>query len=434
MIRTIDLRGRVPSRAEVAAAIPRAEHDVAAAVPVATELVTAVRAQGETALRAQADRFDGGAPMTVRVAPADIAAAVAALEPTLRAALEVSIERRRATAAAQIPPAASTTVAPGAVIEQRWHPIGRVGLYIPGGKAVLPSSVVMNVVPAQVAGVRSIALASPPQRDHAHAVHPVILGVAGLLGIDEVYAMGGAGAIGAFAYGVPSIGLEPVDLVAGPGNAYVTAAKRVVLGTIGVDAEAGPSEVLVLADGSADARFVAADLMSQAEHGADSAAILVTWSPELATRVEAVLAERVPVAPATARIAGALAGPQSAIVLVDGPEAAAAVANAVATEHLEIQTSDPEAMLARIDDAGAIFIGPNSPVSAGDYATGSNHVLPTGGAARFQAGLSAATFLRAQQIIRYDEAALRALRPHVRVLSDAEGLPTHGDAVDIRFS
>jgi histidinol dehydrogenase len=433
MIQTIDLRGRRPTPGELRALVHRAEVDVAAAIPVATELIRDVRERGTDALDDQADRFDGGRAAAIRVDPAAITAAVAQLPSEIRAALDEVIARERVASRAQVPAPAVTTVAPGAQITQRWQPVDRVGLYIPGGKAVYPSSVVMNVVPAQVAGVGSIALASPPQKDFEHGIHPLILGAAGVLGIDEVYAMGGAGALGALAYGIPSLSLEPVDVVAGPGNVYVAAAKRVVQGDVGIDAEAGPSEVLVIADADADPAVVAADLISQAEHDESAAAVLVTDAPGLADAVRAELERQVAQTSARERVTIALGGPQSAIVLVDDLETAARVSDAYAPEHLEIQTADPGAVLDRISHAGAIFLGTYSPVSLGDYLAGSNHILPTGGTARFAAGISAVTFLRPQQVVSYDADALRGVAHHIRAMSDAEQLPAHGDAVDARF-
>jgi len=433
MIQTIDLRGRRPSDAELRALVHRAEVDVAAAVPVASELVRAVRERGVDALAEQAERFDGGRPGSVRIDPSGIAAAVTALPREGRAALEEVIGRERRASQAQVPAAAVTTLAEGAQITQRWQPVDRVGLYIPGGKAVYPSSVVMNVVPAQIAGVDSIALASPPQRHFEFGIHPLILGAAGMLGVDEVYAMGGAGAIGALAYGVPELSLDPVDVVAGPGNVFVAAAKRVVQGDVGIDAEAGPSEVLVIADAVANPAFVAADLISQAEHDEIAAAVLVTDSEALRDAVLAELERQVPQTAARERVLTALGGPQSAVILVDDLETAARVSDAYAPEHLEIQTADPGAVLDGVSHAGAIFLGDYSPVSLGDYLAGSNHILPTGGTARFTAGISAATFLRPQQIVRYERAALEQVAPHIRAMSDAEHLPAHGDAVDVRF-
>jgi len=433
MIQLLDLRGRRPSRAELIGLVPRAQVDVAAASETAARLIDEVRAEGETALLAQAERLDRVRPNAIRVDPADITAAAEALDSAVRAALEEAVRRVRLASEAQVPPAAVTDLAPGAQVAQRWQPIERVGFYVPGGKAVYPSSVVMNVVPAQVAGVSSVALASPPQADFGGAVHPVILGAAGMLGVEEVYAMGGAGAIGAFAYGVPGLGLDPVDLITGPGNVYVAAAKRLVRGVVGIDAEAGPTEILVIADAGADARLVAADLISQAEHDELAAAVLVTDSPALADAVRSELAALAPAASAATRVAAALDGRQSAIVLVDDLAAAAAFSNAYGPEHLELQTADPGAALDLIENAGAIFLGADAPVSLGDYLAGSNHVLPTGGQSRFSSGLNATTFLRSQQVIRYDRDGLAAVRDGIRTLSDAEQLPAHGDAVDARF-
>ena len=434
MIQTIDLRGTRPTPAELLAAVPRALTDVTSASAVAAELIDDVRARGEAALLDQAERLDRVRPDQVRVPASHIAEALAGLEPAVRTAIEETIRRVRLASAAQVPPRIDTTIAEGAVITQRWQPINRVGLYVPGGKAVYPSSVVMNVVPAQVAGVSSIALASPPQSNFGGRVHPTILAVAGLLGVDEIYAMGGAGAIGAFAYGVPGIGLDPVQLVTGPGNVYVAAAKRLVRGQAGIDAEAGPTDILVIADDAADPALVAADLISQAEHDELAAAVLVTDSTVLAAAVEARLADLAAHTTHRERVTAALSGRQSAIVLVDDLAAAAAFSNAFGPEHLEIQTENPDAVLRLIENAGAIFLGPHSPVSLGDYAAGSNHVLPTGGQARFSSGLGAYTFLRPQQVVRYSREALRAVAGHIAALSGAEALPAHGDAVTARFA
>ncbi len=434
MIQTIDLRGTRPTPAELLAAVPRALTDVAVAVDVAAELIDDVRARGEAALLDQAERLDRVRPDQVRVAASDIAEALSGLEPIVRTAIEETIRRVRLASAAQVPPLVTTILADGAEIIQRWQPVNRVGLYVPGGKAVYPSSVVMNVVPAQVAGVSSIALASPPQSDFGGRVHPTILAAAGLLGVDEIYAMGGAGAIGAFAYGVPGIGLDPVQLVTGPGNVYVAAGKRLVRGQTGIDAEAGPTDILIIADDSADPLLVAADLVSQAEHDELAAAVLVTDSLALADAVEARLTELASSTTHSERVTAALDGAQSAIVLVDDLEAAAAFSNAFGPEHLEIQTREPDFVLRGIENAGAIFLGPHSPVSLGDYVAGSNHVLPTGGQARFSSGLGAYTFLRPQQVVRYSREALHDVVAHIVALSNAEALPAHGDAVTARFT
>jgi histidinol dehydrogenase len=433
MIQTIDLRGIQPTRAAFARLVPRPVVDVEAAMTVASKLIDDVKAHGAAALAEQAERFDGGSPASVRVPQAEIDRAVANLPADVREALEEAIDRVRQATAAQVPPPIETEIGPGATIVQRWQPVERAGLYVPGGKAVYPSSVVMNAVPAQVAGVASVALASPPQREFGGAVHPTILGAAGLLGIHEVYAIGGAGAIGALAWGVEEIGLEPVQVITGPGNIYVAAAKRVVRGQTGIDSEAGTTEILVIADAAADARYVAADLVSQAEHDEAAASLLVTDSPEFADRVSAELDALAGDTKHTERVRAALSGQQSAIVLVDDLAAAAAFSNAYGPEHLEIQTEDPEAVLAHIENAGAIFLGAHSPVSLGDYLAGSNHVLPTGGQARFSSGLGAYSFLRPQQVIRYDRAALGEVAARIVALSTAEDLPAHGEAVTARF-
>lgn len=431
MLRTIDLRGRTLSPAELLAAVPRAQAAREAAASAAAEIVADVAARGEKALRDQAERFDAVTGHPLRVPAAHLDEALAALDPAVRQALEQSIARVRRASAAQVPEPVVTELAPGARVAQRWQPVRRAGVYVPGGKAVYPSSVVMNVVPAQVAGVRQVALASPPQREHDGRVHPAILAAAALLGIDEVYALGGAGAIGALAHGVASIGLDPVDVVTGPGNNFVAAAKRVVAGLVGTDAEAGATEILIVADHSADARLVSADLVSQAEHDEQAAAVLVTDSAALADAVAADIAVRASRTRHARRVAAALAGPQSAIVLVDDLAVATAFSNAYAPEHLELHLADPRP--AEFVDAGAIFVGAATPVSLGDYLAGSNHVLPTGGQARYASGLSAATFLRPQQVIEYDRDALAAVRDAIVTLAEAEALPAHGEAVTARF-
>jgi len=434
MIQLIDLRDIQPNRVDLAELIPRSQSDFSQASDIAHGLIEAVRERGEAALLDQAERLDGVRPAQIRIHADEIGKAVRNLDPAVRDAIEEAIRRVTIASQAQLPLPVVTSLGEGAQVIQRWQPVKRVGLYVPGGKAVYPSSVVMNVVPAQVAGVSSIALASPAQKQFDGSVHPTILAAAGLLGVDEVYAMGGAGAIGAFAYGVPSIGLDPVHVITGPGNQYVAAAKRLVRGIAGIDSEAGPTEILVIADATANARLIAADLVSQAEHDELAAAVLVTDSEQLAERVRV---ELVSIAAATrhaARVAEALAGQQSAIVLVADLAAAAAFSNAYGPEHLEIQTAEPGAVLDLIDSAGAIFLGENSPVSLGDYLAGSNHVLPTGGQSHFSSGLGAYTFLRPQQVINYDRGALQAVEARIVALSSAEDLPAHGDAITARFS
>ena len=433
MIRTLDLRGLRPDRTELLSLIPRTEIDVDVASAAAEELIQAVRVSGSEALREQAQRLDHVTEYEIRVPQSHIDEAVAALSPELRSSLETAITRVRAGSAAQVPASVTTSIAPGASIIQRWQPVERVGLYVPGGKAVYPSSVIMNVVPAQVAGVGSIALASPPQADFGGRIHPTILAAAGLLGVSEVYAMGGAGAIGAFAYGVADLDLTPVNVVTGPGNVYVAAAKRLVRGRVGIDSEAGPTEILIIADGSANPSFIAADLISQAEHDEMASAVLVTDSETLA----GLVADEIEIQAATTthskRVQTALAGPQSALVLVDDISVAIDFSNAYGPEHLEIHTENSRKVTAQITNAGAIFVGNYTPVSLGDYSAGSNHVLPTAGQALFSSGLGAYTFLRPQQVIEYSEDALAEVSQGIRVLSDDENLPAHGDAVDIRY-
>ncbi|WP_337006634.1 histidinol dehydrogenase [Microbacterium sp. LB12] len=433
-MRTIDLRGRELSPSDMLAAVPRATQARAEALDTAARIVEDVRERGEIALREQAERFDAVTAHEVRVPESHIAEALSTLAPEVRSALEEAIRRVRLASAAQVPEPRVTRIGEGAVITQRWQPVHRVGVYIPGGKAVYPSSVIMNVVPAQVAGVEQIALASPPQADQGGRIHPTILAAAGLLGVTEVYAMGGAGAIGAFAYGVDSLGLDPVDVVSGPGNNYVASAKRAVAGVVGTDSEAGATEILVVADAAADPRLIAADLVSQAEHDEQASAVLVTDAAKLAEQV-AVEVERIAgLTRHSERVAAALAGPQSAIVLVDDRAMATAFSNAYAPEHLELHLVDAEEAASAFTSAGAVFVGDQTPVSLGDYMAGSNHVLPTGGQARYAPGLGAYTFLRPQQVISYDRAALALVRAGVVALAESEVLPAHGEAIEARFS
>ena len=433
-MRTIDLRGQTLSPAQMLAAVPRATQARAEALDAATRIVEDVRERGEQALREQAAQFDRVEGHAIRVPAEHIAEAAASVDPAVRAALEEAIVRVRQASAAQVPPSQTTQIGPGARIVQRWQPVRRAGVYIPGGKAVYPSSVVMNAVPAQVAGVSAIALASPPQAAHGGRVHPTILAAAALLGVDEVYAIGGAGAIGALAHGVAALDLDPVDVVSGPGNNYVASAKRAVAGVVGTDSEAGATEILIVADADADPRLIAADLISQAEHDEQASAVLVTDSAELAERVAIQVADLAARTHHRERVAAALAGPQSAIVLVDDARTATDFSNAYAPEHLELHLRDASEAASRFTSAGAVFVGAHTPVSLGDYMAGSNHVLPTGGQARYAPGLGAYTFLRPQQVIEYDRDALAAVREGVVTLANAEVLPAHGDAVEARFS
>ncbi|HEY3340350.1 MAG TPA: histidinol dehydrogenase [Propionicimonas sp.] len=430
MLRTIDLRGTTV--ADYRSVLPRAAFDVAAAVEQVRPIVEAVAERGSAALAEFSERYDHVVPASFRVPAEALAAAEAGLTPGLRAAFVEAIDRRRtvATAEAALVPV-RVELGPGAVVEQRIVPVGRVGLYVPGGLAPLASSVLMNVVPAQVAGVRSIAVASPPQAAFDGLPHPNILAVCHLLGVDEVYAVGGAQAIAMFAYGVP--GLCPgVDLVTGPGNIYVVAAKRLLRGRIGIDSEAGPTEIAILADATADARFVAADLISQAEHDPLAASVLVTDSVALADAVQAELAPQVAATRHIDRVRTALSGQQSAIVLVDDVEQGLAVVDAYAAEHLEIQTADAAAVADRVNNAGAIFVGSFSPVSLGDYSAGSTHVLPTAGCACHSSGLNVHSFRKQMHVINYSEAALMEVAEVVETFAAAEDLPAHGAAVTIR--
>ncbi|MGP9694950.1 histidinol dehydrogenase [Brachybacterium sp. AOP25-B2-12] len=437
LLSVTDLRGRTLSPAQLREAVPRPELDVAGAVEAVRPVVDDVRERGAEAVLAAGERFDRVRPEHLRV-PADVIdRALRDLDPAIRAALEDAIARVGRVDAAQRREDDVVEVIPGGVVRQRWVPVRRVGLYVPGGRAVLPSSVVMNAVPALTAGVGQIVLASPPQKDHDGYPHPTILAACALLGIDTVLAAGGAQAIALLAFGAPDLGdgqrLDPVDLVTGPGNVYVTAAKRLVRGTVGIDAEAGPTEIAILADGTATPRFVAADLISQAEHDPLAAAVLVTDSPDLARAVEGELAVQVPQALHAERIGEALAGRQSGIVLVDDLDQGLAVVDAYGAEHLEVQTADAAEVAARVTNAGAVFVGSFSPVSLGDYAAGSNHVLPTGGSSRFGGGLGVQSFLRGIHVVEYDRPALAASRASAETLAVAEDLPAHGRAVAIRF-
>lgn len=432
----LDLRGRRPSLAELRAALPRGGVDVDAVVPQVRPIVDAVAERGAEAALEFGERFDGVRPATVRVPAAALERSLAELEPAIREALETAIGRVRAVHADQKRTDTVTEVVPGGTVTERWIPVDRVGLYVPGGNAVYPSSVVMNVVPAQIAGVGSLVVLSPAQKDFDGLPHPTILAACALLGVDEVWAVGGAQGIALAAHGGTDLDgaeLAPVDLITGPGNIYVTAAKRLCRGLVGIDAEAGPTEIAILADHTADPVHVAADLISQAEHDVMAASVLVTTSPELADRVDEALTAQLAITRHRERVDTALRGPQSGTVLVDGIDEGLAVVNAYAAEHLEIQTADAREVAGRVRAAGAIFVGPHSPVSLGDYAAGSNHVLPTAGCARHSSGLSVQTFLRGVHVVEYDEAALKDIAGTVITLANSEDLPAHGEAVRLRF-
>lgn len=428
-LRTIDVRGTTPDWRRV---VPRGSFDVDHALEVVRPVCDAVAERGAAALAEFSERFDGVVPPAFRV-PADVLDRCAAeLDADVRAAFVESIRRRRAVAATEgTAPVAVAEPAEGAIVETHTVPVGRVGLYVPGGLAPLASSVLMNVVPAQAAGVESLAVASPPSATHGGWPHPVILGMCHLLGVEEVYAVGGAQAVAMFAHGVADV-CPAVDLVTGPGNIYVVAAKRYLRGIVGIDSEAGPTEIAILADATADPAFVAADLISQAEHDPMAGSVLVTDSPELAASVNALLAPQVARLDNVERIRTALSGPQSAIVVVDDMEQGLAAVDAHAAEHVEIHTADAESLARRVRNAGAVFVGPWSPVPLGDYSAGSTHVLPTAGAARFQSGLTVRSFTRTVHHIRYDERALREIGPTVAAFAAAERLPGHAAAITVR--
>ena len=432
MIRSLDLRGKALTKAGYQKAIPRAKLDIAAALVAIEPILQKVKSGTEADLLQLAEEFDGVRPPSIRVPQSALDKALADLDPKIRAALELSAERIRKVHNDQTRGVTTTKVVDGGVVTERWIPVDRVGLYVPGGRAVYPSSVLMNVIPAQIAKVSSIAVASPPQKEFGGLPHPTILAACALLGITEVYAVGGAQAIALFAYGMDGL-CEKCDLVTGPGNIYVAAAKRALRGVIGIDSEAGPTEIAILADESARAGDVAADLISQAEHDVIAAAVLVTTSEKLAADVVKELEVRVAKTKHSDRIREALSGIQSAIVLVDSIEQGLDVVNAYAAEHLEIQTQNAAQDALKIRNAGAVFIGRFSPVSLGDYSAGSNHVLPTGGCACHSSGLSVQTFLRGLHYIEYSEEAFIDISQTVITLANSEDLPAHGEAMTARL-
>ncbi|OFT57222.1 histidinol dehydrogenase [Corynebacterium sp. HMSC05H05] len=430
MLSVTDLRGRALTVRELRKVLPRAGADVNSVVSQVAPIVEAVRDRGAEAALEYGQCFDGVRPASVRVPAEVIADALDRLDADVRAALETSIARIRAVHASQKPAEHTTELAPGATVTEVFRPVQRVGLYVPGGKAVYPSSVLMNAIPAQEAGVESMVVCSPPQEDFGGWPHPTILAACALVGIDEVWAVGGAQAVALLAYGDEN--LEPVDMVTGPGNVFVAAAKRVVNGVVGIDAEAGPSEIAIIADDTADPVFLAYDLISQAEHDEQAASILITDSPALVEAVNREIVERYQVTLNSERVREALEGSQSGILLVDDLRSAVAVTNAYAPEHLEIHTDNARDVAAQIANAGAIFVGKHTPVPLGDYSAGSNHVLPTSGTARFASGLSTHTFLKPVNVVEYSADALAEVADAVITLADAERLPAHGEAISVR--
>jgi len=432
VIRSVDLRGKKLDKAGYQAELPRAKLDVAQAMALIEPILHRVQHCTERDLISLAEEFDGITPASIRVPQSELDTALEQLDPKIRAALELSAERIRKVHSDQIRSDSKTVVVDGGTVTEKWIPVDRVGLYVPGGRAVYPSSVLMNVIPAQIAKVQSIAVASPPQKEFGGLPHPTILATCALLGITEVYAVGGAQAIALFAYGMKDLCLK-CDLVTGPGNIYVAAAKRALRGIIGIDSEAGPTEIAILADDTAIPADVAADLISQAEHDVIAAAVLVTTSSQLAIAVEKEVEKRVAATKHSDRIRSALTGIQSAIVLVDSIEQGIDVVNAYAAEHLEIQTKNAARDASHIRNAGAVFIGRFSPVSLGDYSAGSNHVLPTGGCACHSSGLSVQTFLRGLHFIEYDQKAFTDILETVVTLANSEDLPAHGEAMTARL-
>ncbi len=425
MLTRIDLRGRRDT--DPLEVLPRASVEVSDAVELVRPTVEDVRLRGAAAVREATSRFDGVDVPDPRVPRAALDAALAALDPQVRAALEEAARRARTVSTAQLRGDEVVQVVDGATVTERWVPVDRVGLYVPGGRVAYPSSVVMNVVPAQVAGVRSLAVASPPQADGLP--HPVVLAACALLGVDEVWAVGGAQAVALLAYGAD--GCAPVDVITGPGNVYVAAAKRLVQGRCAIDSEAGPTEIGILADAAASPAHVAADLVAQAEHDPQAACLLVTDSPELLDAVDAELAAQVPATRHRERVETAFAD-QSAHVLVEDLDHGLAVLDAWAPEHLEVLTADAPARARRVRSAGAVFVGAWTPVSLGDYLAGSNHVLPTGGTARFTSGLSAQSFLKRMSLVEYSREALAEVAPLVAALGGSEDLLAHVEAVQVR--
>ena len=433
MLSTLDLRGGSRRASDLRNLVPRAKFDLDSVVEQVRPIIDDVRERGVAAVQDWSEKFDGVRAPQIRVPQEVIDKSLSELDPKIKAALIDAIARVRIVHEHQRRSDTTVAVAPGGTVSERWLPVLRVGLYVPGGVYVYPSSVIMNVVPAQIAGVPSLVVCSPPQKDIGGWPHPTILAACALLGVTEVYAAGGSQAIALMAFGATGdVEIEPVYLVTGPGNMYVTAAKRMLKGLIGIDSEAGPTEIAILADDSANPDFVAADLISQAEHDEVAASVLVTDSEALISKVRESLERLVPLAMNRDRIRIALTGQQSAFVLVDDLDHGLNVVDAYAAEHLEIHTRNASDVARRVNNAGAIFVGDWSPVSLGDYAAGSNHVLPTGGCACHSSGLSVQSFLRGVHYVEYNEAALSEIAQTVITLANSEGLPGHAAAIEIR--
>ena len=397
----------------------------------ARRILAEIRSGGDAAVRAANVRYGGGLPDGRLVLDlVELTAARDALPREIRTGLETMIEHIARFATTQRPTTTRTTIVPGIEIERRWSPLDRVGAYVPGGTAAYPSSLLMAAVPARVAGVGSFIVASPARPDGR--IDPILAGAAGLLEVDAFVVAGGAQAVGALAYGLGGAGIAPVDRIVGPGNAWVTAAKLEVFGDVGIDLPAGPSEVMVLADATADPEHVAADLLSQAEHGPDSPAILVTMDAAFAELVEAAIGRQLATAARRDILARSL-GAAGLVVLAPDRSTAIDFVNAYAPEHLTVVVDDVEEAVARIHNAGSLFVGRFAPESAGDYASGANHVLPTGGLARSSGPLSVEAFGKFSQVQRIDRDGLTAIRETVGVVALAEGLVAHREAVEIRF-
>jgi histidinol dehydrogenase len=403
------------------------EQDVASAV---RSIIADVRGRGDAALVELGNKFDraGLTAQTLRVSPDEIAAAGAAVTEAQKAALARAAARIEAYHVRQLPRNESVTDSDGATLGWRWTPVDSAGLYVPGGTASYPSSVMMNAIPAKVAGVKRIVMVTPAS---GGAINPLVLEAARRAGVGEMYRIGGAQAIAALAYGTQCV--APVDKIVGPGNAYVAAAKREVFGQVGIDSVAGPSEILVIADGANDPDWIAADLLSQAEHDASSQSILITDDAAFADRVAAAAARALVLLPRRA-IAEKSWNDYGAIIRVAKLEDAAALADRIAPEHLEIATENPRILLEKVRHAGAIFLGRHTPEAMGDYIAGPNHVLPTARTARFSSGLSVLDFMKRSTLLTLDARSLAALGPDAMVLAEAEGLQAHARSIAVRLN